>query len=79
MGDPGRSGTTKQPWPRCPACGDPLPEPQDASAPPTGRWPCWPFCSPRCRQIDLGRWLDGTYRIAGPPAIREPDAEDAEP
>ena len=24
-----------------------------------------PFCSPRCKQIDLGRWLGGDYRIAG--------------
>lgn len=24
-----------------------------------------PFCSERCRQIDLGQWLDGTYRVAG--------------
>ncbi len=22
-----------------------------------------PFCSPRCRNIDLGRWLKGSYRI----------------
>jgi endogenous inhibitor of DNA gyrase (YacG/DUF329 family) len=22
-----------------------------------------PFCSERCRQIDLGQWLDGKYRI----------------
>jgi endogenous inhibitor of DNA gyrase (YacG/DUF329 family) len=22
-----------------------------------------PFCSPRCAQIDLGRWLKGNYRI----------------
>ena len=26
-------------------------------------WPEWPFCSPRCKTIDLGRWLSGTYRI----------------
>jgi len=24
-----------------------------------------PFCSPRCREIDLGRWLSGSYVIAG--------------
>jgi endogenous inhibitor of DNA gyrase (YacG/DUF329 family) len=24
-----------------------------------------PFCSERCRLIDLGSWLDGKYRIAG--------------
>lgn len=23
----------------------------------------YPFCSPRCRQIDLGRWLSEDYRI----------------
>ena len=24
-----------------------------------------PFCSKRCADIDLGRWLGGSYRIAG--------------
>ena len=28
-----------------------------------------PFCSPRCREEDLARWADGSYRIAGPPEI----------
>lgn len=34
-----------------------------------------PFCSARCRQVDLGRWLGEAYRI---PAVEteEPD-EDA--
>jgi endogenous inhibitor of DNA gyrase (YacG/DUF329 family) len=22
-----------------------------------------PFCSPRCQDIDLGRWLSGSYAI----------------
>jgi endogenous inhibitor of DNA gyrase (YacG/DUF329 family) len=26
-------------------------------------WPWFPFCSERCRSIDLGRWLGGAYRI----------------
>jgi endogenous inhibitor of DNA gyrase (YacG/DUF329 family) len=26
-------------------------------------WPDYPFCSPRCRKIDLGRWLDERYTI----------------
>jgi endogenous inhibitor of DNA gyrase (YacG/DUF329 family) len=26
-------------------------------------WPDFPFCSPRCKTIDLGRWLGETYRI----------------
>jgi len=24
-----------------------------------------PFCSERCRLVDLGRWADDSYRIAG--------------
>ncbi len=26
-------------------------------------WPEFPFCSPRCKTIDLGRWLGERYRI----------------
>ncbi|PLX81936.1 MAG: DNA gyrase inhibitor YacG [Desulfuromonas sp.] len=34
-----------------------------------------PFCSEQCKMIDLGRWADGDYRIAGEKA--EPkDPED---
>jgi endogenous inhibitor of DNA gyrase (YacG/DUF329 family) len=25
-----------------------------------------PFCSARCADVDLGRWLTGHYRVAGP-------------
>jgi len=37
-----------------------------------------PFCSKRCAQIDLGRWLTGAYAI---PAEEEdaPGEEDAVP
>ena len=31
-----------------------------------------PFCSDRCRLIDLGRWLDGRYQIP----VAEPDESD---
>jgi len=27
--------------------------------------PTLPFCSERCRLIDLGKWLDGEYVIPG--------------
>jgi endogenous inhibitor of DNA gyrase (YacG/DUF329 family) len=37
----------------CPICGKPA-DPQFK-----------PFCSQRCRQVDLNRWLSGTYRIPG--------------
>ena len=29
----------------------------------------FPFCSPGCKLADLGRWLDGSYRVAGPAVI----------
>ena len=28
--------------------------------------PAFPFCSERCKYVDLGRWLDGDYRIVRP-------------
>lgn len=27
-----------------------------------------PFCSRRCADVDLGRWLKGTYVLPGEPA-----------
>jgi endogenous inhibitor of DNA gyrase (YacG/DUF329 family) len=27
--------------------------------------PSFPFCSERCKLIDLGRWIDGGYTIPG--------------
>jgi hypothetical protein len=39
----------------------------------------FPFCSDRCRQIDLGRWADGSYSIPGE-SVSIPDRdEDGEP
>lgn len=38
---------------RCPNCGKQVA--RDA--------PAFPFCSERCRLVDLGRWLAGDYRI----------------
>lgn len=26
----------------------------------------FPFCSDRCRMIDLGKWASGAYRISSP-------------
>ena len=33
-----------------------------------------PFCSKRCSDIDLGRWLKGSYAIPGDAKL--PDADD---
>ncbi|PZO79109.1 MAG: DNA gyrase inhibitor YacG [Mesorhizobium amorphae] len=35
----------------------------------------YPFCSSRCKDVDLNRWLSGVYVIPG----REGDEEDEEP
>ncbi|WP_417589103.1 DNA gyrase inhibitor YacG, partial [Pararhodobacter oceanensis] len=40
--------------PRCPNCGKPA---VDAHK---------PFCSKRCADVDLARWLRGDYVIPGP-------------
>ena len=37
-------------------------------------WPdtkTYPFCSERCRLIDLGVWASGDYRVPGEPASDE--------
>jgi hypothetical protein len=31
----------------------------------------FPFCSDRCRKIDLGKWASGVYKISSP--ILDPD------
>ena len=33
-----------------------------------------PFCSRRCADVDLGRWLTGSYVIPAPPD--DPDDDD---
>ena len=37
----------------CPICRRPVAR--------TGK--CFPFCTPRCKVVDLGRWLGGDYRL----------------
>ncbi len=34
-----------------------------------------PFCSKRCADIDLGRWLNGRYSFPGEPADIPTEAE----
>ena len=52
---------------RCPICDETMP----------GDWreyPDYPFCSKRCRTIDLGRWLGGEYKLTEP-AVSAGDGE----
>ncbi|MCS6976269.1 MAG: DNA gyrase inhibitor YacG [Gemmatales bacterium] len=42
--------------------------------------PSLPFCSERCRLIDLGRWLGGQYRIpVGPDSADQSNEEETVP
>jgi hypothetical protein len=62
----------------CPICGKPVP--------PHAQNRAFPFCSDRCRLLDLGKWLGEEYRIPGsgagegaetpaqPPSPEEDDA-----
>jgi endogenous inhibitor of DNA gyrase (YacG/DUF329 family) len=57
-GEPAKAGS----FSKCPICGKPvIPETR-------------PFCSRRCQQVDLHRWLSGSYVI---PGAREEDEDDA--
>lgn len=49
---------------RCPICG--APSTRDVR----------PFCSPRCADIDLGRWASGAYVIAGGDTDGDEDGDD---
>ena len=50
-GAEGNPGTSR--GPNCPVCGKPRTQEYR------------PFCSKRCADVDLGRWLKGTYVIPG--------------
>ena len=38
--------------------------------------PEFPFCSDRCRLLDLGAWAEERYRIPGEPVPAEPTSDD---
>jgi uncharacterized protein len=37
--------------------------------------PDFPFCSDRCRLIDLGKWASGAYVISAP--LNDPEIDDS--
>jgi uncharacterized protein len=55
---------------QCPIC--------DARMPADwSEYPDYPFCSKRCRTIDLGRWLSEDYKVGGD--RQEPDEDRSTP
>lgn len=53
---------------RCPIC-------KEKSAP-RAQNKAYPFCSDRCRMVDLGRWLNEDYTISEP-LWTDPEAADS--
>ena len=56
---------------KCPTCGKPV------------EWkgnPFRPFCSERCQLVDLGKWVEGEYRVPGdqlpPESVQTPARSD---
>ena len=59
------AGNDNAPRPRCPVCGKPT-----AAA-------FKPFCSQRCKDVDLHRWFSGRYATPAVEEEGEPEATDA--
>ena len=55
----------------CPTCGKPV------AWSPDSKWR--PFCSERCRLIDLGEWFEERHRVPGPTGESLPWDENEHP
>lgn len=54
---------------KCPTCGK------------EAEWnenPYRPFCSERCKLVDLGRWVNEEYRVPGASVSKESESKDEE-
>jgi uncharacterized protein len=58
---------------QCPICSKPVNRPSETT-PKHERF--FPFCSERCRLIDLGAWFDADYRIPAKPDEQEDEGPD---
>jgi endogenous inhibitor of DNA gyrase (YacG/DUF329 family) len=57
--------------PDCPIC--------HKAAAPRAQNGAFPFCSDRCKKIDLGNWLDEKYRVPVAPADEDESTGAAQP
>ena len=62
---PPKEAEAKEAYGRCPICKAPT------------EMAYRPFCSARCRDVDLSRWLKGGYAIPGGQTEADEDGEDA--
>lgn len=58
------AGETEFTGAKCPICGKPAVK------------AARPFCSKRCADVDLGRWMSGSYLIAGGQSDADEDGDD---
>ena len=58
----------KKPDVNCPTCTKKVPGDKASNF--------WPFCSERCKLIDLGEWAKESYKIAGEKTSREDEDND---
>ncbi len=63
-GESGGGGPDKGPVAPCPICRKPMVADHK------------PFCSERCRQVDLHRWISGVYRV---PTNEAPEDDEVAP
>lgn len=69
MADSGKDSgkvTPLRPRRACPECGKP------------SLRAAYPFCSPRCKDVDLNRWLSGAYSIPATEDDEDPGGEDTQ-
>jgi endogenous inhibitor of DNA gyrase (YacG/DUF329 family) len=52
---------------RCPTC--------ESEARPRAQNAAFPFCSARCKAIDLGKWFTEEYRVPGTPLAHDEHAQ----
>jgi endogenous inhibitor of DNA gyrase (YacG/DUF329 family) len=65
-----RKAATIKAMQRCPTC--------RSEVRPRVQNQAFPFCTARCRAVDLGRWFTGGYCVPGDPLLdRTPDREAA--
>jgi uncharacterized protein len=63
VGEPRKTDTAKPRIVRCPACGG------DSIYAPSN--PYRPFCSERCKNVDLGAWASEEFRVPEKPPLED--------
>jgi len=60
---------------KCRSCGRRIPRRAAGPPRPPGAKGFHPFCSERCRLVDLSKWLNDEFRIPGEPVAMETEED----